>query len=290
MRWRGIDLDIEKLTSMVLPTSTPLRHQSSESPLQDSGPYELPLSLAYVLPQTHRGRAILQRVGAALLLVLASPVIATACFLVRLTSPGPAIYRQVRLGQGGREFTLYKIRTMVVDAEAATGPVWAKPNDPRITALGRILRALYVDELPQLFNVVTGEMELVGPRAERPEIALVLAEEIPDYWERLAVRPGITGLAQINLLPDSDLESVRRKLALDQEYIRREDLWLDARILLATLPRLVGCRGRLAARLLRVHRDCCPGLEGEASSTELESHGDEDRASSEHRERPRQPR
>jgi lipopolysaccharide/colanic/teichoic acid biosynthesis glycosyltransferase len=226
-------------------------------------------------------------VGAAVLLVPAAPVIAAACLLVRLTSPGPVIYRQVRLGAGGRQFTLYKIRTMVADAERETGAIWAAENDPRVTAVGAFLRALHIDELPQLVNVIKGDLALVGPRPERPEIAAVLVEEIPEFWDRLVVKPGITGLAQINLPPDTDLESVRRKLQLDLEYIQRANPWLDLRILLSTVPRLVGCRAYTAKRLLRVN---CNGLtRDEYVLTDTTTELDRDATLSES-VRPRRPR
>ena len=129
--------------------------------------------------------------------------------LVRLTSRGPGIYKQARVGKDGRKFMMYKIRTMRQDAEAASGPMWTQAHDPRVTFLGRVLRKLHLDELPQLFNVLKGEMSLVGPRPERPEFVRVLAEAIPGYRNRLAVRPGVTGLAQVNLPPDTDIASVR---------------------------------------------------------------------------------
>ena len=175
---------------------------------------------------------------ASLLVVPAGAVIALLVLLVRATSKGPGIYRQLRVGQDGRQFTIYKIRTMRVDAEAASGPVWTQPRDPRVILLGRILRKMHLDELPQIFNVLRGEMSFVGPRPERPEFVRVLSEAVPDYRERIAVRPGITGLAQINLPPDTDLRSVRRKLALDMHYIQHGDLWLDVRLLLCTALRV----------------------------------------------------
>ena len=146
---------------------------------------------------------------------------------------------------------MYKIRTMRLDAEAETGPVWAKANDPRITRLGRFLRKLHLDELPQLINVVKKEMSLIGPRPERPEIAAVLAEDIPGYTDRLVVLPGVTGLAQINLPPDSTLDDVRRKLVLDMKYIKQAGPWLDARILMSTFARMVGVPGEWAMTTFR---------------------------------------
>jgi lipopolysaccharide/colanic/teichoic acid biosynthesis glycosyltransferase len=142
---------------------------------------------------------------------------------------------------------------MYLDAERHSGPVWTTTtSDPRITPLGRFLRATHLDELPQLINVVAGEMALVGPRPERPEFAQVLAEEIPGYLDRLHVLPGVTGLAQLNLPPDTDVESVRRKLLLDLQYIGQASLGYDFRLLLATAAPLLGIRASAANRLLRV--------------------------------------
>jgi hypothetical protein len=148
-----------------------------------------------------------------------------------------------------------KIRTMRQDAEAGTGAVWTTSiRDPRITLLGRILRWTHLDELPQLWNVLRGDMVLVGPRPERPEFTGKLARAIPGYLDRLAVLPGITGLAQVNLPADSDLESVRRKLVLDFEYVRRASFSLDLRIVLCTCFRVLGIRSRRLRRLCGLYR------------------------------------
>lgn len=181
-------------------------------------------------------------------------VIAILVVIVRLTSSGPAIFRQQRVGRNGRVFTMYKIRTMRQDAEVGTGAVWAQQGDPRITRVGRVLRKLHLDEFPQLINVLKGEMSLVGPRPERPEFTQRLAVDVPGYLERLQVHPGITGLAQINLPPDTDLESVRRKLHLDLRYIGEANLLLDVRMFLCTATRLVGIPGDLAMRVFGLHR------------------------------------
>lgn len=194
------------------------------------------------------------RMLAAILLLPGLPLIGFLVLLVRLHSRGPGIYRQTRMGKNARVFTMYKIRTMRSDAENGSGPVWAKPNDPRVTRLGRALRKVHLDELPQLFNVVRGEMALIGPRPERPEIVAVLAKEILGYTDRLVVLPGVTGLAQINLPPDTTLDDVRRKLALDMEYIRTAGPRLDVRILLSTLFRLLGVPGNVAMRLFKLRR------------------------------------
>jgi lipopolysaccharide/colanic/teichoic acid biosynthesis glycosyltransferase len=171
---------------------------------------------------------------ATLLLIVLAPVILIAGALVKLTSRGPIFYCQVRLGKDGRAFTLHKLRTMVDKAEAKTGPVWSSKDDARVTWLGRILRTTHIDEFPQLWNVICGQMSLVGPRPERPEIVAGLDWEIPCYRERLRVRPGITGLAQVRLPPDTDIESVRRKIVHDVYYVRNMSPWLDVQLLFAT--------------------------------------------------------
>lgn len=197
---------------------------------------------------------------ALLLLVLVSPLLAVLWLAIKLSSKGPGVYCQKRVGQHGRVFVMYKFRSMRCDAEARTGPVWASAGtDPRVTALGYWLRHLHLDELPQLYNIVRGEMAFVGPRPERPEFVALLAEQIPGYWERLQVKPGITGLAQINLPPDTDLHSVRCKLVLDREYIHSTQPLLDARIATCTLLRLLGLRGGRAVALLGLRRTVHPG-------------------------------
>jgi lipopolysaccharide/colanic/teichoic acid biosynthesis glycosyltransferase len=174
----------------------------------------------------------------ALLLLTASiPILVVIALLVKLTSRGPVLYTQVRLGKGGRPYTLYKIRTMVVGSEKQ-GACWSRPGDPRVTPLGWFLRKTHLDELPQLWNILRGDMRLIGPRPERPEFIPSLAEAIPCYCDRLQVRPGITGLAQVQLPADSDLESVRMKLAYDLWYLHHRSFGLDVRIVLATALKL----------------------------------------------------
>ena len=197
----------------------------------------------------HSGRFI-----AAVLLVFFSPLILFLMALVKLTSRGPAIYHQSRLGLRGKEFKILKLRTMTVNAESESGAVWAKPNDPRITWLGYYLRKLHLDEFPQLVNVVRSDMALVGPRPERKVFVEQLKEEVPSYLERLKVAPGVTGLAQVNLPPDLETEHVRKKLALDLEYIETANTSMDVRILGCTCLRLFGLSGYRAARLCGVGR------------------------------------
>src|SRR3954468_14427190 len=166
------------------------------------------------------GKRAVDAALAAVLLVPAAPLILAAMALVKLTSRGPAIYTQVRAGLGGKPFTIYKIRTMARDCEARTGPVWSTGRDRRITPVGRFLRRSHLDELPQLWNVAMGDMSLVGPRPERPEFVAELERQVPHYRKRLLVPPGLTGLAQVQLPPDSDVEDVRRKLVFDLYYAK----------------------------------------------------------------------
>ena len=186
---------------------------------------------------------------ASVLLIVTAPFLLLAALGVKLSSKGPAIYVQSRVGQGERVFTMYKLRTMVDNCESLTGPRWCMPDDPRITWFGKILRRSHVDELPQLLNVLKGEMSLVGPRPERPEIVAELEDEIPGYTQRHAVLPGITGLAQVHLPPDTDFDSVRRKLIYDLYYVRRFGPWLDVRLLVCTALRAFALPFRIAGAL-----------------------------------------
>lgn len=224
------------------------------------------------LPRYLAFKHALERVLAAVLLVPGIAIIGLLIAVVRMTSRGPGIYRQRRVGRGGRIFTMYKIRTMRVDAEQGTGAVWTKPLDDRITLVGRIFRKLHLDEFPQLFNVLRGDMSLIGPRPERPEFVAVLAKSVSGYAARLVVLPGITGLAQINLPPDTDLDSVRRKLVLDVEYATTASLWLDCRILLCTFVRLLGLPGAAAMQLCGVRRRApLPAVQHDAAHAKDES-------------------
>jgi lipopolysaccharide/colanic/teichoic acid biosynthesis glycosyltransferase len=196
---------------------------------------------------------VIDVVLALLLLVPAVPIVLVSMLLVRATSRGSSLYKQRRVGWFGREFTIYKIRSMYEDCEARTGAVWSNPDhDPRVTNVGWYLRRLHIDELPQLWNVVRGEMSLVGPRPERPEIVEQLEKAIPHYRQRLLVRPGMTGLSQVQLPPDTDLASVRRKLAHDLFYIRNLKLRMDCKVMLGTVVYLLGIPVGVAHRFLRV--------------------------------------
>lgn len=174
-------------------------------------------------------------VGALLLLAVFSPLMLIIATAVKLTSRGPVIFVQRRLTCGGQVFSMYKFRTMHVNAERHTGPVWASKDDPRVTRMGRFLRRYRLDELPQLWNVVRGDMSLIGPRPERPELALRLERELPGFSRRLEVKGGITGLAQVSAGYAGCGESYQRKLALDIEYVNNRSLALDLRIAARTV-------------------------------------------------------
>ncbi|MES2523933.1 MAG: sugar transferase [Gemmatimonadota bacterium] len=194
---------------------------------------------------------------ALLMLVLVAPVMLIAAVLIRLTSRGPVLYTQTRVGidrrwnrtwalnerrredLGGIPFTIYKFRSMKVDAEVNGQAVWAKKDDDRVTSIGALMRKTRIDELPQIFNVIRGDMNIVGPRPERPSIFVRLREQIVEYPIRQRVRPGITGLAQICNPYDTCIEDVRRKVHFDLMYMRRQSLGEDIRIMLKTIPVMV---------------------------------------------------
>ncbi|MCU0622217.1 MAG: sugar transferase [Gemmatimonadales bacterium] len=212
-------------------------------------------------PSRELPRRVLNLVVASVLLLIAAPLMLVIAVLVRLSSPGPIIYTQTRVGLdrragrtprrdsrrrddiGGSPFTIYKFRTMRVDAEQGTGAVWASSNDSRVTPIGKVLRQFRLDELPQLFNVLRGDMNLVGPRPERPTIFADLRKQIPDYHMRQLARPGITGWAQVNQSYDTNLDDVKRKVEYDIDYIRRQGLAHDLKIMVKTVPVILFRRG-----------------------------------------------
>jgi lipopolysaccharide/colanic/teichoic acid biosynthesis glycosyltransferase len=216
---------------------------------------------AVALPMPRDGtRRALNVLIALLGLLLALPLMVIIAVLIKLTSRGPVLFAQLRIGidrrepenaggnwrrhgnEGGRAFTMYKFRTMRVDGEAS-GQVWAQRNDPRVTAVGRVLRRLRLDEVPQLWNVLMGDMNVVGPRPEQPEIFSLLREQIKEYPRRQRVLPGITGWAQINRAYDSCVEDVREKLHYDLEYIRQRSALEDLKIMFLTPAVMLGRRG-----------------------------------------------
>lgn len=203
---------------------------------------------------------VINVVVAATAMVLMAPVMALVAVAVCLTSKGPIFYSQVRVGvdrrfrykslydrrgydYGGRLFKMYKFRSMRVDAEADGKAVWAQKSDPRTTTIGKFLRKTRLDELPQLYNVIRGDMNVVGPRPERPTIFAQLREDIPQYAQRQRVKPGITGWAQINQSYDSCLDDVKSKVRYDLEYVRRQSIGHDLRIMSMTLPVMLFRKG-----------------------------------------------
>jgi lipopolysaccharide/colanic/teichoic acid biosynthesis glycosyltransferase len=208
-----------------------------------------------------RTRRVLSVVAAAALLVITLPLWVVIAIAIKLTSAGPIFYTQTRVGidrrsrpprpgtpersrdLGGRPFKILKFRTMRVDAEHGVGAVWAQPNDPRVTPIGRMLRDYRLDELPQLINVLQGDMNIVGPRPERPDIVSGLRDHIPHYLSRQRVLPGITGHAQVNLEYDSSVDDVRRKIEFDIEYVGQASVWQDIKIMLKTIPVVLFRRG-----------------------------------------------
>ncbi|MEW6413418.1 MAG: sugar transferase [Candidatus Zixiibacteriota bacterium] len=217
------------------------------------------------------GKRFMDIVGSTVGLILTLPFWLVVPILIKLDSPGPVFYSQVRVGVNrrkgqrrvyqksdvgesrhrerrredlmGRPFKLHKFRTMVSDAEKESGPVWATKSDPRITRIGKFLRKTRIDEIPQFWNVLKGDMSLVGPRPERPSFVLDLSAKIKGYTNRLNVKPGLTGLAQVENGYDSSLASVVRKVRYDLEYIEKRSFWTDIRILLKTVVVVITGKG-----------------------------------------------
>ena len=200
---------------------------------------------------------------ASLALLLLAPLLVVIALAIKLTSPGPIFYVQTRVGidrrarrrtddpvydrrtrnLGGTVFTIYKFRSMTADAETRSGAVWATRNDPRVTPLGRVMRKYRIDEIPQLLNVIRGDMNIVGPRPERPSIFQRLSEDISEYPLRQRARPGITGLAQVSQAYDTNLDDVRSKVRYDLEYLARQSVATDVQIMLKTVPVMLFRKG-----------------------------------------------
>jgi len=213
------------------------------------------VQMGRVSAPAERLQRITDIVIATIALVLLSPLMIVVAILVRFDSRGPILYRQLRIGLdrrddrpdaetlsrrtadlGGCPFTIYKFRTMRYDAERETGPVWASPDDARVTRVGKVLRRFRIDEIPQLWNVLHGDMSIVGPRPERPAFVQQLRTEVEGYLRRHRVRPGITGWAQVNQEPDQTVADVKGKLEYDLEYLEKRSLRFDVGIMLRTVP------------------------------------------------------
>jgi lipopolysaccharide/colanic/teichoic acid biosynthesis glycosyltransferase len=207
----------------------------------------------FAIASYQHAKPVIDWILAAVLLVVLAPIMLLAMAAVLLTSRGPVIYSQERLGRNAKRFRIFKIRSMHHRCEASTGPVWAlRSGDPRVTLVGRFLRKTHIDEFPQLWNVLRREMSLVGPRPERPEFVSELETAIPRYRDRMLVRPGITGLAQVQLPPDTTLDDVKRKLTCDLYYVHRASLWLDVRILLSTITNVAGVPSAFVVAFFRI--------------------------------------
>jgi lipopolysaccharide/colanic/teichoic acid biosynthesis glycosyltransferase len=235
-------------------------------PQLESSTDDSPVGQAPPCPRTRsdRGQRVLDLFIGTLVMIVAVPLMGLAMLAVKLTSRGPVIYSQSRLGRYGRPFTIYKIRSMTHNCEKKSGVKWSKKGDTRVTWVGRILRKTHLDELPQLVNILRGDMSLVGPRPERPEIVVTLEQALAGYRDRLLVRPGLTGLAQVQLPPDTDLESVRRKLRYDRHYVETGSVWMDVRLLLSTASHVAGLPFALSRTLLGIPGE--PEVEPERSA------------------------
>jgi lipopolysaccharide/colanic/teichoic acid biosynthesis glycosyltransferase len=187
-------------------------------------------------------KRVFDLVGATTALVVLAPLLAIIALLIRRT-PGPVLYRQTRVGQGGALFEIYKFRTMRVDAEEPGCCRWACHDDPRVTRIGRLLRRGHLDELPQLWNVLRGEMSLVGPRPERPDFVEELERAVPFWGRRLLIKPGLTGWAQLHSGYASDVDGAAAKLSYDLWYLRHRNVVLDLAICVKTLSSAFGVAG-----------------------------------------------
>jgi len=252
-------------TPAAAPTATSTRSTNDIEVARPVALYTEPLHARVRVEARPRSEAVTRALNviiATAALVATSPVIVLFAALVKLTSRGPIFYSQARVGidrrrssegghgydrrtrnLGGRAFTIYKFRSMCTGAEAPTGAVWATKGDPRVTPIGRIMRKCRIDELPQLVNVIRGEMNIVGPRPERPSIFSRLCVDIAEYPLRQQAKPGITGWAQINHSYDTSIDDVRTKVRYDLEYLERQGITEDLLIMAKTLPVMIFRKG-----------------------------------------------
>lgn len=248
---------------MSTPLTSPMAHVEETGITRErSGSSESAATRSWSsLSRSERLIRALNVVAAVIGLVVTLPLWALIAVLIKLTSRGPVFYSQTRVGLdqrqrgprredsrrradiGGKPFRIWKFRTMTVNAEQEGQAVWAKANDQRVTLIGRFLRSCRLDELPQLINVIRGDMNLVGPRPERPQLFHELREQIPNYQKRQQVRPGITGHAQVHLQYDTSVEDVKAKVAHDLEYIANRTVWQDLKIMLKTIPVMLFRKG-----------------------------------------------
>lgn len=228
LRFDGIEVLTPNSVAEIYTGRTPLKMLDEEFLMQ--------VSMESGLPVISQMKRLLDIVMSLIAILVFFPLMLLIACIIKISAPRSSVfYHQDRVGQFGVRFRLYKFRTMQEGAEAETGPVWAESNDSRITRIGRFLRRFRLDELPQFFNVLKGQMSVVGPRPERPEITVKLAEEIPFYHERENVLPGLTGWAQIRYPYGDNIEDARRKLEYDLYYIKTLSLSLDLQIILSTI-------------------------------------------------------
>ncbi len=257
-------------THRLPPSRSALEDMASPLPLEIARPIPRFEGLADRIPSAGfeprpRSEAIDRAINVTLAiagLAVALPLMIVCGLLIKLTSPGPVFYSQARVGLdrrrnnrshpsydrrsrnlGGRPFMIFKFRTMRTDAETRGGAVWASPGDTRVTSVGKFMRKYRIDELPQLINVLRGEMNIVGPRPERPSIFVRLSDDITEYPLRQRARPGITGWAQVNNSYDTSLDDVRRKVRYDLEYLQRQGVGEDLMIMARTVPVMLFRRG-----------------------------------------------
>lgn len=225
--------DSDKLTLGYF--SKPKARAPEPSSLALFGSGLLGMLLSFVRSTYILAKRIFDIIISILAVVFLSPLFLITAILIKCTSRGPVIFTQVRVGKEGQHFEIYKFRTMRVDAEKMSGPVWAQENDPRLIPIGRFLRKTHIDEIPQFFNVLKGDMSFIGPRPERPIFVEKFKKEIQDYEKRLQVKPGITGMAQVWHRYDETIADVRKKIKYDLLYIRKVCLWTDLMICLRTV-------------------------------------------------------
>ena len=247
----------EPPTGRATPTTPSRRVRRIEAPTPSRAVPRTPVEEVIPRDRSEQLSRVVNFALAAMAMLVTFPLLLILAIAVKVTSRGPILYAQTRVGLdrrwrstlamqerrledlGGQVFTIYKFRTMRVDAERGSGVVWAQENDPRVTRLGRFMRIMRLDEIPQFWNVLLGDMNIVGPRPERPSIVSRLREDIPEYQARHRVKPGITGLAQINQRYDASLEDVRSKVSWDLRYIQQQGLLLDLGIMLRTVPSIL---------------------------------------------------
>ena len=227
--------NLSTVTAIPDQTEKPRSRAPEPSTLMLFGSGILGMVVSFVRRTYYMVKRAFDIIASVLGIILLSPLFLVTAVLIKCTSKGPILFTQTRVGKGGTLFDIYKFRTMRVDAEKETGPVWAENNDPRLIPIGRFLRKAHIDEIPQFINILKGEMSLIGPRPERPIFVQKFKKEITNYEKRLAVKPGLTGLAQVWHKYDETIEDVRKKIKYDLLYIKKLCLWTDVRILFRTV-------------------------------------------------------